>query len=257
MIYNLEIRPNAKKDLEKLDKIIQCQILKKLNELKLNPDLGKSLSNYFKNYKKLRVSKYRILYFVREEYIIIVRIGHRKNIYSSDLSMLKSPKKEKIIIVNSLDEIIACKHRNYLSEKDYYRSSVLIIKNLNNEILISQRSLKKDYMPGMFGPSVEGTCQEDEDYVDTILRETEEEINLVISETDLKFVEKILTEDKDAKFFTSIYIYLIDASDIEYLKIDKKEIKSIEWFSKERLKKELKENKNKFLKVVSKFLDYY
>jgi len=257
MIYNLDVRPNAKKDLEKLDRTIQYQILKKLNELKLNPDIGKSLSINFKNYKKIRISKYRILYFVKKSHIVIVRIGYRKNIYSSDLSNLKSPVKEKIIIVNKLDEIISYKDRSYLSEKDYHRSSALVIKNKNNEILLSQRALKKDYMPGMFGPSVDGTCQEGEDYIDTILRECEEELNLVISEFDLNFREKLLIEDKDAKFFTTFFTILVDTDDLKYLKIDKKEIENIEWYSKERLKKELKENKNKYLEVVSKFLNYY
>jgi mRNA interferase RelE/StbE len=260
MIYNLEIRPNARKDLEKLDKTIQYQILKKLSELELNPNLGKPLSNYFKKYKKykkLRVSIYRVLYFVKEESIIIVRIGHRKNIYLSDLNTLKSPCKEDIIVVNNLDEIISYKERSYLSEKDNHRSSALIIKNKNNEVLLAQRALKKNYMPGKFGPSVDGTCQKGEDYIDTVLRETEEELNLVISESDLNFIEKIKTEDKYAFFFTSIFFIIIDENDLKFLKLNKKEVKSIEWFSKEKLKQDLQNNPNKFLKVVSKFLDYY
>lgn len=257
MIYNLEIRPNAKKDLEKLDKDIQYQILKKLTELKKRPNLGKLLSIYFKNYKKLRIGKYRILYLIKENYIVIVRVGHRKNIYFSDKNILKSPKMEKIIFVNNLDEIIAFKDWSYFSEKDYYRSSALIIKNSNNEILLSKRFLKNKKSPCVFGPSIEGICQEGEDYIDTILRETEDDFNLLISETNLRFIEKILIKDKHASFFLSIYMCSLDTNDLKYLKINPKKIKSVEWFSKEKLKKELKENKNKFSKVTLKFLDYY
>jgi mRNA interferase RelE/StbE len=249
MIYNLYIRPNAKKDIEKLDKAIQKQILKKLNDLKLNPNLGKPLSNIFKHYKKIRISKYRILYFIKEDSVVIVRIGHRKNIYSSDIVSFKSPINEKIVVVNNLDEIISYKDRIYLSKKDYYRSSLLVIKNKNNQFLLAKRIFKKGNFITKYSPSVEGFCEKDEDYVDCILRESYEKLNLVFSETEIKLIGKILIENKEVKCFTSLFLVVVNDVDLKETKINNVEIKRMEWFDKKKLKKEILENKNDFLQL--------
>lgn len=82
-MYNISLDINAKKFLKKLKKIEQEKILNKIKKLKQNPNLGKRLSGNLFGLWRLRIDKYRILYKIIEDKLIIVvlDIGHRKNIY--------------------------------------------------------------------------------------------------------------------------------------------------------------------------------
>ncbi len=82
----VSITKTAKKSLEKLDKNIQKRILDFLSDLETleNPRIkGKSLKGELKEYWRYRVGDYRILSKIidNELIIIVIDIGHRKNIY--------------------------------------------------------------------------------------------------------------------------------------------------------------------------------
>ena len=130
--------------------------------------------------------------------------------------------------------------RYLISKKDIYRVSVLIVKNSKNEMLLARRSLNKNKNPGLWGPSVAGINAIDESYIDNILKETEEEIGLLISDYELKLIEKKFVDEKDSRFFVSIF--LINVKDFNNFKIQKEEVDSVDWFSKSKLEKELKGN---------------
>lgn len=76
--------PSAKKFLSKLDQNNKKIIFKKLKKLKINPELGKPLIGNFAGLWSLRIGKYRAVYRVLRDILIIVvlDIGHRKNIYN-------------------------------------------------------------------------------------------------------------------------------------------------------------------------------
>ena len=82
-MYEITFDINAKKILKKLKKNEQKNILNKINKLKYNPQLGKRLLGNLHGLWKLRFDKYRILYQIIENklIIVIINIGHRKNIY--------------------------------------------------------------------------------------------------------------------------------------------------------------------------------
>jgi len=76
---------SAKRDLKKLDKQIVVKIIKKLDELvagKENLDIKTMISIKPQRYR-LRVGDYRVLFeeFNNEIVIIIIAVGHRKDIY--------------------------------------------------------------------------------------------------------------------------------------------------------------------------------
>ena len=82
----VKITKTAKKSLEKLDITIQKRILDFLSELEIldNPRIkGKSLKGNLKEYWRYRVGDYRILSKIIDDELIIlvIDIGHRKNIY--------------------------------------------------------------------------------------------------------------------------------------------------------------------------------
>jgi mRNA-degrading endonuclease RelE of RelBE toxin-antitoxin system len=72
----------GKRDLDLIRKVIDEKIA-------IDPVLfGKNLSNNLKNYKSLRISKYRIIYKVEGNKIFILAVGHRKDIYETIISRL-------------------------------------------------------------------------------------------------------------------------------------------------------------------------
>jgi len=82
MSYNLRYSSDAVREIDDLDKSIKLQILKKLAQLKANPDLGKPLSNILKNKYSLHVGRYRVVYTVEcGKDIVVMRVAHRKEAY--------------------------------------------------------------------------------------------------------------------------------------------------------------------------------
>ncbi len=82
MSYELKFSKKAEKQLIKLDKTISKQIFKKLKELEKNPLLGKPLHKNLKNQRSIHTGKYRTLYSIEENRILIFKIKHRKNVYT-------------------------------------------------------------------------------------------------------------------------------------------------------------------------------
>jgi mRNA interferase RelE/StbE len=84
-MYNLELKPVALSELEKLSSTIQERIVKKLvwlseNFEKITPiNLTANLIGFF----KLRVGDYRIIYTFDDNLktITVHQIGHRRDIY--------------------------------------------------------------------------------------------------------------------------------------------------------------------------------
>ena len=81
MPYKIEYSPLAFEQLKKLEKPIQKQIIARLEKLSENPELAKPLSNVFKNYRSERIGKYRIVFSIKQDTLIIAKIEHRKNVY--------------------------------------------------------------------------------------------------------------------------------------------------------------------------------
>ena len=83
MKFRLEWKEGAIRQLEKLEPILSKRIFKKVSELKQDP-----FTKEIKRLKKekafrLRIGNYRVIFDldVKNKVIIILRLGHRKNIY--------------------------------------------------------------------------------------------------------------------------------------------------------------------------------
>jgi len=79
------LHPKAAKFLEKLDLQTKERIKRKIRELEKNPELGRHLR--YSNFWSLRIGDYRAIYEIDRDKVIILFIGHRKNIYD-DFSKL-------------------------------------------------------------------------------------------------------------------------------------------------------------------------
>lgn len=86
-MYELHFLSSAKKEFTKLDTIAQKTIKEKLLTLITNPDILKNnikaLKGEYKGKFRLRINQYRVIFQVKdaELIIIVVRIGHRKEVY--------------------------------------------------------------------------------------------------------------------------------------------------------------------------------
>ncbi len=87
MSYDLDFKPKALKEWDKLDSTIKEQFKKKLKQRLQNPRvLSDKLSGYDNVYKiKLRNSGFRLAYEVQDELIVVLvlKVGKRDKIYDS------------------------------------------------------------------------------------------------------------------------------------------------------------------------------
>ncbi len=86
-MYSLLFLNSAKKELQKLDFVVQKNIKEKLILLSTNPDILKNnikaLKGEFKGKFRLRINQYRVVFQIKDNEMIItvITIGHRKDIY--------------------------------------------------------------------------------------------------------------------------------------------------------------------------------
>jgi len=83
LTYTIEIKASATKQIRKLPQDLQEQIASTINDLATDPRPNgvKKLKN-FDSYR-VRVGDYRIIYQIQDNVllIIVVRVGHRKDVY--------------------------------------------------------------------------------------------------------------------------------------------------------------------------------
>ena len=80
-MYSVELMPKAVKDLKKLPKPDAVKIAAQVQSLEngLTGDI-KRLTNFTPEYR-LRIGRYRVLFEVEEDRVVIYRIRHRKEAY--------------------------------------------------------------------------------------------------------------------------------------------------------------------------------
>ena len=92
MAWIIEFDSEAADDIRKLDKLIQKKILRYLREkIATNQDpkrFGSPLRRDLHGLWKYRVEDYRIICKMEQEklVVLVVRIGHRKNIYKKKIA---------------------------------------------------------------------------------------------------------------------------------------------------------------------------
>ncbi len=83
MDYNIEYDPKALKQLKKLDKSVAKLLLDGIEEFASNPVLTKikKLKTPFDGAYRLRIGDYRVIFYQENEFILISKIAHRKDVY--------------------------------------------------------------------------------------------------------------------------------------------------------------------------------
>ncbi len=83
MKYNLILSHRFDKAFSQLERTLQDRVVEGLRELGENPYAGKLLKGKLKGLWSWRVGKYRILYQIQEDQLLIfvVNFDHRKHVY--------------------------------------------------------------------------------------------------------------------------------------------------------------------------------
>jgi mRNA interferase RelE/StbE len=81
--YNILIKPSAVKEIESIPKKDRLRIVRKIQGLAIDPRPQGSEKLTGENRYRIRQGVYRIVYSVSdtELYIIVVKIGHRRDVY--------------------------------------------------------------------------------------------------------------------------------------------------------------------------------
>ena len=161
-------------------------------------------------------------------------------------------KDEFSIIVDENDKIVGYKKRDDITSKDIYRVTALWIINSKNEILLTHRSETKKNDPDKWQPAVAGTVENNESYLENIIKETKEEIGLTITEQDIIPLEKVLIEGK-WNFFLQRYLLRKDI-ELTSLKMEDGDVKGIQWMRFEEIDKILDTNPEYFVSSFPKII---
>ena len=85
MSYSVSFESESITDLDNLNQFVRLRILNKIQWLSVNFEqiTPLSLTGQWSGFYKLRVGDYRVIYEldIEEQLIIIIRIGHRREIY--------------------------------------------------------------------------------------------------------------------------------------------------------------------------------
>jgi mRNA-degrading endonuclease RelE of RelBE toxin-antitoxin system len=82
-MFTLDIKPKARKNLDNIPLDYRLRIIETMDEIVLNPFLGKKLSGKRDGQYSMRVWPYRIIYIIkkRELIIFVIDIDHRQGVY--------------------------------------------------------------------------------------------------------------------------------------------------------------------------------
>ncbi len=81
MQYDIQFKPRAVKDIEKISSRMQLKIIKGIEMLgdNLAGDV-KRLTNFTPEYR-LRIGDYRVLFEIENKSLIVYRVRHRREVY--------------------------------------------------------------------------------------------------------------------------------------------------------------------------------
>ena len=87
MAYNIVYKKSVERDLKKLSKAEAHRVMNQIEEeLPQKADTYPVLKGQFAGLRKYRVGDYRVVYAILGDDVLVLRIGHRKDIYKKEIS---------------------------------------------------------------------------------------------------------------------------------------------------------------------------
>jgi addiction module RelE/StbE family toxin len=86
LAYNIVYKKSVQRDLKKVPKAEADRILNEIEqELSTNADAYPVLKGQFAGLRKYRIGDYRVIYAIIGDDCLVLRIGHRKEVYKRGL----------------------------------------------------------------------------------------------------------------------------------------------------------------------------
>ncbi len=86
MAYSLVYKKSVQRDLKKLSRAEANRVLEKVEEeLSKNAEAYPVLRGQFAGLRKYRIGEYRVIYAILGNEVLILRIGHRKDVYKKEV----------------------------------------------------------------------------------------------------------------------------------------------------------------------------
>jgi len=83
LAYNIVYKDSVHRDLKKLSKAEAARILDQIEaELSKKADTYPLLKGQFAGLRRYRAGDYRVIYAILEDDVLILRIGHRRDVYN-------------------------------------------------------------------------------------------------------------------------------------------------------------------------------
>lgn len=151
-------------------------------------------------------------------------------------------------------------------EGKYHKEVALILLNDKGEILLQKRSSTKEIEPNKWawhgGHVIVG-----ETSVEAIIRETEEELGITLSESQIKFLVKLKRDKLPNRQYTIAYYSKCNLN-IDDFRIQKDELSEVKWFSFKKFKDMIysshpnmmfknNENTNKIISALENIIKSY
>lgn len=121
--------------------------------------------------------------------------------------------------------------------------ATLWLVNEDKEILLAQRSYKKENEPGMWGPSVTGRLEPGESVEKALQREVEEELGLMSSDYEPLFLIETDFAHPDGvtrRFYA--YYAVIPKSKSNGMRLQESEVEGVAWASLADIQSRMKRN---------------
>jgi isopentenyldiphosphate isomerase len=117
---------------------------------------------------------------------------------------------EILDVVDGFDEVIGTVNRKdydtWVNQKQgYIRAAELFIVNDKDEVWVPVRTADKRIAPNGYDFSAAGHVESGDDYLKTMIRETEEELNIKLHHDQLEFIATIKIADD--RYITNIYLH--------------------------------------------------
>jgi len=86
LAYNIVYKKSVERDLTKLSKSEARRVLNQIEEeLSRKADKYPVLKGQFAGLRKYRVGDYRVIYAILGDEVVVLRIGHRKEVYKKKM----------------------------------------------------------------------------------------------------------------------------------------------------------------------------
>lgn len=121
--------------------------------------------------------------------------------------------------------------------------ATLWLVNEYKEILLAQRSFKKENEPGMWGPSVTGRLEPGESVEEALLREVEEELGLTLTDYEPHRLMEMDFDhpDGETRRFYAYYAVIPKAKSND-VRLQASEVEGVDWVSLSDIRSRMKQH---------------